>query len=201
MGWVYFASTPPTPIDGFDGPRVSEDPPSGADGWPIKIGISGWVSRRLLSLSHAIRRPMFFLGAMPGGPADERRVHEMFGHLRIPRAPFASDGTITEWFEPAWELHTFIASLPTIALASLDNFGSGGRASIGSRVAERRLHLGLSARSLDKKAGMTQGHTTLIESGQRRRLSARTAGKLAGALGVSMAWLIDGSAGDTPHDS
>ncbi len=46
--------------------------------------------------------------------------------------------------------------------------------------------------TLDEKAGLSTGHVALIESGVREHPSTETASKIAKALGVSVAWLIDG---------
>ena len=48
------------------------------------------------------------------------------------------------------------------------------------------------AKGLDRVAGLTEGHTTMIESGRRPRIEAGTAQALADALGVSLDWLIAG---------
>jgi transcriptional regulator with XRE-family HTH domain len=69
--------------------------------------------------------------------------------------------------------------------------------SIGSRLSEARKRAGLSARALDKKAGITPGHTTLIEQGERAKPSAEIVHKLAVALGVPMGWLVAGEAGES----
>lgn len=63
--------------------------------------------------------------------------------------------------------------------------------SIGDRVRAAREAAHISARALDRKAGLTEGHTSLIEAG--RNLEVGTAAKLAVALGVSLDWLVFGS--------
>lgn len=55
----------------------------------------------------------------------------------------------------------------------------------------------LPARELDRIADTTEGHTSLIESGVVKNVTLETAGKLAGALGVSLDWLVSGS-GEPP---
>ncbi len=62
--------------------------------------------------------------------------------------------------------------------------------SVADRVREARERIGLSARALDKKAEITAGHTTAIESGGRQRPAAETLRKIAGALGVTLDWLM-----------
>lgn len=64
---------------------------------------------------------------------------------------------------------------------------------LAERLHEARCRAGLSARALDGKAGITVGHTALIESGRRERPAAETVRKLADALGVSIDWLVSGS--------
>lgn len=63
---------------------------------------------------------------------------------------------------------------------------------LAERLREARERAGLSARGLDEKAGITAGHTTLIESGRRAKPTAEIVGKLAAALGVSIDWLVMG---------
>jgi transcriptional regulator with XRE-family HTH domain len=64
------------------------------------------------------------------------------------------------------------------------------------RLREARTRAGLSARKLDELAGITTGHTTLIESGRREAPSVETVRKLAGALNVSLDWLVNGEPDD-----
>jgi transcriptional regulator with XRE-family HTH domain len=66
------------------------------------------------------------------------------------------------------------------------------RTALGRRVRTARNALGLSGRALDDKAGITPGHTSSIELGVRRTVTADTAAALARALGVSLDWLISG---------
>lgn len=61
------------------------------------------------------------------------------------------------------------------------------------RLAWARGAAGLSARGLDRKAGLHGGHTQLIESGRRVDPSSETVKRLARALGISIDWLIDGN--------
>ncbi len=68
---------------------------------------------------------------------------------------------------------------------------------IASRLRTARDNIGISARELDRRAGLTQGHTSLIETGERS-IEAGTAAKLATALGVSLDWLVLGR-GDGPE--
>ena len=58
---------------------------------------------------------------------------------------------------------------------------------------------GLSTRELDRLAGITEGHTSLIETGARPNIEARTAASLARVLGVSLDWLVTG-AGKEPSE-
>lgn len=74
-----------------------------------------------------------------------------------------------------------------------------GRASLPERLQATRLRAGLSARRLDELAGLTPGYTSLIESGKRANIGARTADLIARVIGVSLDWLIRGE-GDEPTD-
>lgn len=63
----------------------------------------------------------------------------------------------------------------------------------------RELVSDLSARGLDELAGLTHGHTWMIESGQRGEPELKTAAKLAKTLGVSLDWLAFGT-GEAPTE-
>jgi transcriptional regulator with XRE-family HTH domain len=63
---------------------------------------------------------------------------------------------------------------------------------LAQRLRRARDASELSARRLDKLAGLTPGHTTLIESGRRLNPTAATAAALARVLGVSLEWLVSG---------
>jgi transcriptional regulator with XRE-family HTH domain len=67
-----------------------------------------------------------------------------------------------------------------------------------ARIREMREHLGISARELDRRAGLAEGHTSLIETGTRG-VEAKTLAALAGALGVSLDWLVLGRDATPPH--
>jgi len=56
---------------------------------------------------------------------------------------------------------------------------------------------GLSGRELDRLSGLGEGHTRMIETGDRTRLEVETAQKLATTLGTSIDWLVFGN-GDPP---
>lgn len=60
------------------------------------------------------------------------------------------------------------------------------------RLRDARERAGLSARALDERAGITPGHTSLIETGRRESPSVDTVRKISEALGVSLDWLIAG---------
>lgn len=64
---------------------------------------------------------------------------------------------------------------------------------IGLRLQEARKLADLPARELDRLAKTTEGHASLIESGVVDNMKLNTLGKLAGVLGVTMGWLIDGA--------
>lgn len=63
---------------------------------------------------------------------------------------------------------------------------------LAERLSAARARTGLSAKALDREAGLTEGHTTLIESGRRPNIEAGTAAKLALALDISIDWLVTG---------
>ncbi len=63
---------------------------------------------------------------------------------------------------------------------------------VGLRLQEARGLVDLAARELDRLAGTTEGHASLIESGVVQNVTLETAGKLAGVLGVSLDWLVGG---------
>lgn len=64
----------------------------------------------------------------------------------------------------------------------------------------RLAHAGIcSARELDKLAGLTPCHISLIESGRRPNPESETLRAIAGVLGISLDWLVLGK-GETPHE-
>ena len=63
---------------------------------------------------------------------------------------------------------------------------------IGERVRWARKKRGYSCAALDAVAKLSCGHTASIESGRRETPSAATISKLATALRVDLAWLING---------
>lgn len=69
---------------------------------------------------------------------------------------------------------------------------------MGQRLREAREAIGISARELDRRAGLTEGHTSLLEGG--RNMEVGTAAKLAIALGVSLDWLVFGDSRPTNND-
>ena len=52
---------------------------------------------------------------------------------------------------------------------------------------------GLSAREVDRVAGLHHGHTWAIESGARTNIESATSLALARVFGVSLDWLLTGS--------
>ena len=68
---------------------------------------------------------------------------------------------------------------------------------LGGRIRSARKALGLSASALDAAASLTRGHVWQIENGRKPKIELDTATKLAGALGVSLDWLVRG-VGDGP---
>ena len=70
--------------------------------------------------------------------------------------------------------------------------------SLSVRLQRARSLSGVSARALSRLAGLAEGHVSLIEA-DRPKVEARTAAKLALALGVTMEWLVSG-VGEGPSD-
>lgn len=73
---------------------------------------------------------------------------------------------------------------------------------LASRLRSARKSAHLRPVELDAKAGLTKGHTGLVETRRRRQPSIETVRLLAKALGVSICWLATGHrccAVDTPN--
>jgi len=62
---------------------------------------------------------------------------------------------------------------------------------IGWRVKKQRFLRGWSQQELARRAGLSPGHISEIENGQRKNLQARTLKKLARGLGIDVARLLD----------
>lgn len=60
------------------------------------------------------------------------------------------------------------------------------------RIKWAREKRGLSCQALDRKAGLSPGHTAYIESGARANPTGDTIVKIATALNVEIAWLMAG---------
>lgn len=73
----------------------------------------------------------------------------------------------------------------------------GGRAvsTLGDRVRDLRQQMGWNQKETAERAELHPTHIGLIEKGVRTRIGPDTLEKLAGAFGVSMAYLL-GEAGD-----
>ncbi len=63
---------------------------------------------------------------------------------------------------------------------------------IGARVAWARKQRKLTSAQLDEIADLTSGHSGSIERGRRESPSGVTLSKLARALRIDLAWLING---------
>lgn len=75
----------------------------------------------------------------------------------------------------------------------------GDRSGVAPRIKAARESLNISARELDRRANLREGHTSIIES-RDRDIETETAAKIATALGVSLDWLITGTGdGPLPH--
>lgn len=68
---------------------------------------------------------------------------------------------------------------------------------LSDRLKIARSAVGLSARKLSRLAGLADGHVAMFERGIVDDGSAKTMGRLAQALGVSLDWLVLGI-GDGP---
>lgn len=62
------------------------------------------------------------------------------------------------------------------------------------RLGSTRELAGIDPTDLDRIAGLSRGHTALLESGAKADPSSSTVAKLSSALGVSCDWLIRGTA-------
>jgi transcriptional regulator with XRE-family HTH domain len=72
--------------------------------------------------------------------------------------------------------------------------------SIPERLRLARDLAGVGSRELARLARLAETHVSLIESGIRPRIEAKTALSLARALGISVDWLLDGT-GEAPEAS
>mgnify|MGYP003127931309 FL=1 len=63
---------------------------------------------------------------------------------------------------------------------------------VAERIRLKRLDLGMSAKEVDRHAGLHEGHTSLIESGRKRKPTVDTFVKLAKALQCDLLWLMTG---------
>lgn len=71
---------------------------------------------------------------------------------------------------------------------------------LAKRVRVARLQAGMSARAVDRAAGLGEGHTALIEADVRKHITVQTATRLARALGVSIEWLLGEVGTDDDED-
>jgi transcriptional regulator with XRE-family HTH domain len=70
---------------------------------------------------------------------------------------------------------------------------------LSERLGRLRSRAGLGNRELDRAAGISAGHSWLIENGQRPNPELKTITALANALGSSIGWLASGE-GQEPTD-
>lgn len=63
---------------------------------------------------------------------------------------------------------------------------------IAERLRKTREAAKIGSSELDKLAGLSIGHVSVIEGRKNQSIDASTAAKLAHALGVSLEWLITG---------
>jgi len=68
---------------------------------------------------------------------------------------------------------------------------------VGTRLKWLRGAAGLSAREVDRLAGLHSGHTWTIERGDECRAQVNTLESIATALSIEPAWLVFG-VGETP---
>ena len=69
-----------------------------AGGGPIKIGTTKRLAPRLSILRWETKDDLVVLGILDGGLQEEKRLHRLFGHLRVKG----------EWFDPDMALQAFI---------------------------------------------------------------------------------------------
>lgn len=70
-------------------------------------------------------------------------------------------------------------------------------ATMADRFRYAREKRGIGSRELARLAGVNEAYPSQIEGGLRSRIEAGTMTKLAGMLGVTVEWLVDG--GDVPE--
>lgn len=63
---------------------------------------------------------------------------------------------------------------------------------VGRRLRQLREWSELTARELDRLAGVAQGYAALIENGVRRNIGAETMAKYASVFGVTLDWMVLG---------
>lgn len=68
------------------------------------------------------------------------------------------------------------------------------------RLRWARQIAGISARELDRLAGLAEGHSSLLEAGKKKDMETRTATRIAEVLGLSLDWFVRGK-GPLPTSS
>lgn len=76
----------------------------------IKIGFAANVNTRKCNIQGANPSKVTILGAIPGGPEEETKIHEQFAHLRIRG----------EWFKPGEDLLEFIRTVTVSGRIPID---------------------------------------------------------------------------------
>lgn len=61
------------------------------------------------------------------------------------------------------------------------------------RLAWARQAAGVSAREFARIAGMKAAHVRMIETGDRPRITAETAQRIAATIGATLDWLLNGT--------
>jgi len=69
----------------------------GAVGGPIKIGWSQDVDKRVAELQTGNPEPLSVINMIPGTKNDERRLHDLLGHLRISGEWFMDHPDVRRW--------------------------------------------------------------------------------------------------------
>jgi transcriptional regulator with XRE-family HTH domain len=72
---------------------------------------------------------------------------------------------------------------------------------IGARIHRLREKAGISARDLDRLAGITEGHTSLIEAVLGEQVSAQTLAPIARVLGTTLDWLVTGEGAEPSREA
>jgi transcriptional regulator with XRE-family HTH domain len=92
-------------------------------------------------------------------------------------------------------LTTTVVETTPVVMASSPQPGT-----IWWRLQWARTAAGISARHLDRLAGLALGHTSLLEAEKKQSVELPTVRALARVLGVTLDWLVEGKVDESnPH--